>query len=181
MSTTRKYQDFVENTYFTLRFFLRNLSKPTSRLNQFKTIFFGPRSLDIFKNFAYRIKKIYFFNNKQRSKTMSNLKVKLKIREQKDYILCREFELFPRTINFALKFIGKSNSNPFKSLMRLNLKRFLNPFKFNTFHDKNLFHKRSVLDFLTFLFETLKKTNAKIVTGLIFFCKILKYKDINTF
>ena len=156
MSTTRKYQDFVENTYFTLRFLLRNLSKPTSRLNQFKTIFFGPRSLDIFKNFAYRIKKIYFFNNKQRSKTMSNLKVKLKIREQKDYILCREFELFPRTINFALKFIGKVNANSFKSLKRLDLKRLSNPFKNNTFHNKNLFHKKSVLDFLTFQIGNLK-------------------------
>ena len=179
MSNSSEYEDFVEKTYFLLRFLFSNLLQPSTRLKHFKTIFLGLKSLFVFKNFVHRIKKIYFFNSKQRARKISNLRAK--IREQKDYIFCRELDLFPRTINFALKFIGKVNANSFKSLKRLDLKRLSNPFKNNTFHNKNLFHKKSVLDFLTFQIGNLKKANAKIVTNLIFFCKILKYKDINNF
>ena len=162
MSLFMRHEDCVEKVYFSLRFLFKNLVNPKTRLKNYKAILLEQKSLFILKNFVHRFKKIYSLSNENNLNTM--LRLRIKSCGQKDYKANKEIDLFPRNINFLLRLFGKTNVNSFK-----NLKRVENPFSHNILNVKNLFYKRSVVDFLTFLGGKLKKTTVKITTDLIFF------------
>ena len=108
---------------------------PDQKNNQQQNKYFSPGLLKTNKNNFLRLvskykkyRKIYVYEGFYEDSLNKQLINKFKLNKTRVSFISLDCDLeksVSSSLNFALKFIGKSNSNPFKSLMRLNLKRFL--------------------------------------------------------
>lgn len=179
MWPSENYEDFVEKTYFLLRFIFSNVAKTKMKPNHIKTNIINLKSLLFLRNFIYRLKNFFLIKNKKG--TMSRYSFRQKICEQKNYIFYKDFDSFPKTIYLALKFIGKIKNEAIENIKILDFKRFSKLYKQNIYNRKNLYSKKSTLYFFSNFFGILKKQNFKNATNFIFFASLLKYKDVINF
>ena len=173
------YEDFVEKTYFLLRFTFSNVAKKKMKITHIKSIVFNLKSFLFLRNFIYRMKN--FFLIKDRKGSLRGFSVRQKICEHKSYIFYKEFDSFPKTIYLALKFIGKIKIEAIQNLKILDFKRFSKIYNQNINNQKNLFSKKCSLYFFSNFFEKFKIQNFKNATNFIFFASVLGYKDIINF
>jgi hypothetical protein len=179
MRLSENYEDFVEKTYFILRFTFNNLAKTKMKLIHIKTIVINLKSFLFLRNFIYRMKN--FFLIKDRKGSLRGYTFRQKNCEQKNYIFYKEFDSFPKTIFLALKFVGKIKIEAIKNWKILDFKRFSKIYNQDINNQKNLFSKKSTLYFFSNFFEKLNKQNFKNATNFIFFTSLLGYKDVINF
>ena len=104
MQLSESYEDFVEKTYFILRFTFSNLAKTKMKLIHIKTIVINLKSFLFLRNFIYRMKN--FFLIKDRKSSLREYSFIQRNYEQKYYIFYKDFDSFPKTFFLALKFLG---------------------------------------------------------------------------